>query len=429
MSPSRRALLKASVPVALGGAGLGYWQRRRIRRRDDLEALERTAALETPCVDEPLIVPDEVVQAGYEDAHTHLEQTEELADEVPEETEVTGLDRRLDQTVEALEGNPPAEMDTDSDRQEALESYRLAMANSGSARGSIIVETEDEADAREIIRDRLDELEAICDDLEISYTGASFTTAIVQYGVVDEWVGQAAERLSRVDDRTIQREEPNPVNWETLAMGRFDLETAARQAEALEGRDVSDAFDSGYESLADRTGSIVDEAPFELEDDVNTYALGVWQGIWDAERPAENAHESGRFARALRDQTQALVIAKTLEEFGDVPESRAWGGREADIPSTGDELLEATTTAVADLEAAIGAAGDDPLGRWLLEESVRNLTSVQSSADRLREGVRSIAAADWTRQLAHATLRSRRAGTYATAVPEVLERVQSFDPT
>ena len=428
MSPSRRTLLKAGVPVALGGAGLGYWQRRRIRRRDDLEPLEEAAALETPTVGEPVATSDAIVQAGHEDARAHLEHTEELAADVPEETTVPGLERRLDQAADGLEANPPGAAETDGDRLETLQSYRLAMANSGSARGAISIETQEEDGAREALRVLVDEATAVRDALEISYEGDPFTTAIVQYGAVDQRVTSASSRLGRLDDRTISREEPNPVHWESVAVSRFDLETAARYLEELDGPELTEALESGYESLADRTESIVEETEFVLEDDVRNYTTTVWRHLWDSERPAENAHESGRVARALRDQSQALAIAHTLEEFVDVPEFRAWDEREEDVPRTGVALHEAAAAAAVELEDTLEVVGDDPLGRLLLEEPARDLENVQSRADRLRDDVRSIADDDWTRRIAQSALRCRRAGAYAAAVPGVLDEVRAFDP-
>jgi len=430
MSPSRRTLLKASLPVALGGAGLGYWQRRRIGRRDDLEALEQTAALETPSVDEPLIVPSEVVQAGYEDARDHLEQTEELANEVPEDTTIRGLEGPLNDASEGLEANPPAEMETDGERRGALESYRSAIANSGQGRGLIITETHDTASAHEDFQERLDEAKAVDADLEISYTGDAFTTAIVQYGVLDERVTRASERLERTDERMSELEEPTPGEWSTVGKKRFELDTANRYTQALDGADLTGAFDSGYDALVDRTESVIDETSFDLEEDVRNYAFVLVRSVIDAERTAESAHGSGHYARAIRDQSQALVVAKALEVLADVPaDSNIWNEHASDLPSTGAELLAAFEEAKTELEAAIAAVGDDPLGRWLLEEATWNLDGVQSRVERLREDVRSDEDDEWERRIIGMSIRCRRSQAYWAAVPAVLERVQSFDPT
>ena len=58
MCPRRRAVLAAIGSTAAFGGAIGYWQRRRIRRRNETDDINSALGIEFPPVDVPISISE-----------------------------------------------------------------------------------------------------------------------------------------------------------------------------------------------------------------------------------------------------------------------------------------------------------------------------------------------------------------------------------
>ncbi|MFC3958985.1 hypothetical protein [Halovivax cerinus] len=214
MRLGRRTLLKVAGGVGLGGAGVAYWQRRWLWRRDDLDAIETTLDVAVPTVSNPVTVTDTHLDAAYSWAREHVKSTER---EFTKSDEAGS--KRLENANEYLAGNGPDEIGDCAARHEALTQYMLAVASSAMARGYHL-ETEDgpPSDELETVHETLgDELDAAAP----RYAGESFTGTVVRAGHADARCETAASQHSRVADYMSDDRFSNMVTWEVVETGRF----------------------------------------------------------------------------------------------------------------------------------------------------------------------------------------------------------------
>ncbi|AGB14926.1 hypothetical protein Halru_0280 [Halovivax ruber XH-70] len=419
MRPSRRTVLKVAGGVGLGGAGVAYWQRRWLRRRDDLDAIETTLDVTVPTVPNPVTVTDAHLDAAYSWAREHVETTER---EFPE-SEVGS--NRLEHATEDLTGQAPDEVDDGAARHEALTQYTLAVSSSAMARG-YPVETEDQPPS--------DELEAahetLSDDLDAvdpRYAGESLTGTVVQAGHADSRWATAASNHSRAADYLADDRFSHDVTWETVEIGRFELDNAEWFREGLATDDAVDrtaALEDCDERLAEHIESATDGVQWEYEPNVYARAYDRWRGVqMDHLGQPDHARDVGRVALVVLIQAERATVAETLAEFDDVP---GWGGsRDVDTELLDDaaELVAEKRAASDRLAATADAVGSDPLGAHLLRQAIQNVEQADSSLDRLRENVRSDDSEQWQAELDRAALQYRGAAADADAIPTIVSLV------
>lgn len=182
MRSRRRPLLKVASAIGLGGAGVAYWQRRPIRRWDDIDAIETALAIPVPTIPNPVTVTADHLEASYSRAREHVETTEQVLPD-PDAQE----SGHLENANKSLADHPPDSIDDDDERHEALDNYLLAISASAAARGRYI-ETDngqpsDELQtAHETLGNKLDAFEAM-------YAGESLAHTIVQLVTLNRSLG------------------------------------------------------------------------------------------------------------------------------------------------------------------------------------------------------------------------------------------------
>ncbi|WP_290817425.1 hypothetical protein [Halovivax sp.] len=420
MRPRRRTLLKVAGAVGLGGGGVAYWQRRRIRRRDDLDAIETALDVPLPTVPDPVTVTADHLEASYSWAREHVDTTER---NLPE-SEAEGS-RHLENANEYLAGRSPGEVDDGDERHDALGAYRVAVASSATARGQY-AETDDGSPSDDLQRAHEtlgDELDAF----ESTYADESLTRTVVQVGHVESLVGTAASRHSRAGDFVTNEQHRNSVAWETVETGRFALHDAERFLEALESDDAPDRaadLEDRYDRLDERIESATDGVEWEYEPDVQSQAYERWIDVRsDHFGEPESSRDDGRLARAVSIQAERATVAETLDEFDDVPGWRDLGDVDVELIDDAAELVDEKRTVRERLEATADAVGSDPLGAHLLRRAIRGIERTDSTLDRLRDDVRSYDSAAWQYELDRAALRYRGGVADADAIPDVVEIV------
>lgn len=424
MRPRRRTLLKVVGTVGFGGAGVAYWQRRPIRRRDDVDAIETALDVPVPTVPDPVTVTADHLDASYSWAREHVETTER---ELPEPDAQDS--RHLQNASEYLANNPPDSIDDGDERHETLDGYRIVVARSATARGHHF-ETDDGRPSDEL-QTAHETLGNELDAFEPTYADESLARTVVQAGHAESLAGNAASRHSRAADFVADDRYRNSVAWETVETGRHRLHDAEWFLEVLETDDAADRttdLEDRYDRLADRIETATDEVEWEYEPDVSSHAYDRWLDVrLDHFSEPEDSRDAGRLARAVLIQAEFATVAATLSAFEDVPGRRELDGIEVDLIEGANELVDEKRAAREQLETTVDAVGSDPLGEHLLRQAVRRVERADSTLDRLRDDVRSYDSAEWQRRLDRAALRYRGGAADAGAIPDIVELIGDED--
>ncbi|ELZ11103.1 hypothetical protein C479_07338 [Halovivax asiaticus JCM 14624] len=419
MRPSRRTVLKVAGGVGLGGAGIAYWNRRWLRRRDDVDAIETTLKVTVPTVANPVTVTDAHLDAAYSWAREHVETTERKLPEMEAEAE------HLENANEDLAGNAPDEIEASADRHEALTAYRLAVASSAMARGNHLEPAE--GLGSDELRDAHKTLGEELDAFDTSYVGESLTRTVVQASHAESLTHSAESRYTNAPEYMAGDRSNSAMAWERVATGRVALHDAEWFQEVLATDDTVDrteALEACNDRLAERIESATDGVQWEDEHGMNTWASGRWRAAqMDHRYEPDDAKSDGRLALAVSIQAEWATVAETLAEFDDVP---GWGELgDADIGLLDDvgELVAEKRSASDRLSTTADAVGTDPLGAHLLRRTIQNVELADSSLDHLQENVRSYETAEWQTELDRAALRYRSAAADADAIPTIVSLV------
>ncbi|WP_227014914.1 hypothetical protein [Natronorubrum aibiense] len=406
--------------IGLGGAGVAYWQRRPIRRWDDIDAIETALAIPVPTIPNPVTVTADHLEASYSRAREHVETTEQVLPD-PDAQE----SGHLENANKSLADHPPDSIDDDDERHEALDNYLLAISASAAARGRYI-ETDngqpsDELQtAHETLGNKLDAFEAM-------YAGESLAHTIVQASHAESLAGTAASRYSRATDFMIDSQYNNSVVWETVETGRHSLHDAEWFLEVLETDDTVDwatDIEDLYERLADRIKTATDEVEWEYESDVPSYSHDRWLDIQlDHLSEPERSRDAGHLAQALLIQAELATVASTLSAFEDVPGRDELDDIEVELIEDANELVDEKRTAREQLETTADAVESDPLGKHLLCQVTRRIDQAELTLERLRDDVKSYDSAEWQFELDYVALRYRGGAADAGSIPDIVELV------
>jgi len=424
MSPRRRFLLKAAGAVGLGSAGVAYWQRRPILRRDDLNAIE--TALEVPVlnVSDPVIITDNHIEASYSWARAHVDTTEnKLTDSEVQDS------RYLQDAYEHLEGKSPEEIDDTGERHKTLSDYQLAVSSSAMARG-LHLESRggSPSDELQVAHETLgEELEAF----ESRYTDESLTRTVVQAGHAESRVGIAASRYSRAANFMIDAQYHNSVTWEMVETGRFTLRSAQFLLEVLHTDDATDRtadLEDRYNRLDKHIEIATDSVEWEYQPDVSSWAYDQWIDIrLGSSNTPEDYRDESQLARAVMAQTSLATIAETLSEFETTPGWRGPDDVETELIEDTNTLINEKQAARRELETTANEVGSDPLGKHLLQQTVQRIEQADSSLGRLQDNFRSYDNTEWKRALDRVVMQYRSGAAEAAVIPDIVELVTSED--
>ncbi|GAB6880630.1 hypothetical protein JCM17823_29040 [Halorubrum gandharaense] len=418
--PSRRALLAALGAAGTVG-GIGFWQRRRLRRREELTTLEtvRDVELQSEPDTELLTVTPDHVAASYDRAHEHLQETlDYLGDDPP-----SHMERHVDRARERLDDTPPDEQPDDAAREAALDTYRLAVASSATARGGVLDHGRDSPSDE--LREAHDALVSALDAADPGYPGERLTRTVVQCGEVDDLLGSASTAEQRVRERYL--DDAGTVAWERVEVARCRVYDAEQLVEPLGGPERADALASAFEALAERTKANADPIDFTYDGDVPNHASDRWMSAQLSGGGPENAADDGRYAAAVREQAERAAVAATLDAFTEYPSYRRL--HEMDEPAPGDasEVLAVKRDAVEAVAEALDEVGGDPLGNQLLGTTMSTVERGDRRVDRLIEEVQSYDDDEWNEQIYRALITYRGAALEAEAVPGIVEVVAAVD--
>lgn len=417
MNPRRRTVLVALGSVGLAGGSLTYWQRRRIRRRGEVDDIEAARDIAVPSIAEPVSVSSAHVEAAHERVYAHLQETETILGSEPASYNQDRLARARD----GLDANAPENATDDSERLDALESYRLALARSATARGWHF---DDEPPASEELQERYDALGSEIDAFESSYRGESLTETVVQSGEADSSHSRAQSRYNRAPRFLDDEELANAVAWEIVELGRFRLFNAEWLLRDQEGPDRRETLRTRFDELVEWTEARTEDVRWNYDEAIRTEAAYRWTEarLGGGTDPEEHL-AAGRPALAVREQASLAVVAATLSAFEDVPSQRDLDEVDDALIEDASELITAKQTAVDEIEATLDGSAGDPLVRYLLGEARYQVENSDRRLGRLLSDVRSASEGEWRIERDRAFLSYREAGEIARAVPKVIQLI------
>lgn len=419
MSPRRRTVLGSLAAV---GLGVGYWQRRRIRRWGAIDDLEATVVLSLPTIHEATIVDEGVHDDAHERATERLTELEALIDDGPI---VDRHRRRIESAREAVAEpsthDPPT---ADAARLDALATYRRQ-------REVIVRRLVEEEPGRwdeTALDDRREGLEERLEELAIPYAG-EFGDVVVSAAAAEYARDVARVRRSRADEGGTSADA-----WADVETGTAAVEGAAGIASALAGEDAEGSIEAAFDRLGERLDRVVaptaaDDVPghpdadvphaVELQAEVGTTAYdGVSRTLASA---AEVAAEGGDLALAVENGALAILLGAAIEPLTEVPASHQWRqlGFELDVDE--GELRGRKRAATGAIEDALDRAGDGPLARRLCWPALSLVGAADTTLGRLAADPRAFDAREWAIRRDRAALEYEAARRHAETLPEAVE--------
>lgn len=420
MCPRRRSVLTAIGSLGIAGGAGGYWQRRRIRRRNDVEDFEATLDTSVPDVDESLTVTEAHVAESYDWTKDHLEETEAT----------TGPDSRqgeihIERAWELLEDTQPGQLRTNSDRVDALESYRLVVARSATTRGWY--HEADDAPPSDELSVGVDRLESELDAFKNRYRGESLTKVTIQCAEADSLEATAASTHRRVTDRLRDADTASPTLWELVEVARARANDATLFARDRTGPERTDSLLTAFEELAPIAERDSDDFERLYADGIDSLAHTRWFDLnlgGTAADPASTL-DAGRLALALREQAYRATVISTFDTLDGLPGRHELSKLDESYLDETTELVTAKKATAEELQTALDEVGVDPLGRYLLGEAVRHVDVADRSLERLLDDVRSADSATWSERSDSAYLRYREAAEDAKAVGDIVQTLHT----
>lgn len=398
--------------TTVAGAGIAYWQRRRLRRLPASDDLRDARDVAVPSVEEPVSVSTSHLETSRERARSHLEETEAvLGDDPPSSVRDT-----LEWAREELEAYPVGTVSDDATALEALEAYRHAIAGSASARSAQYGDSDEPSDDLRAAHERLgEELEATT----VRYRGDSLASTIVQCARAESLVRDAASAHDRAAGYIGDEDFATSVIWESVEIARARLRDAELFLQGREGTDMSSAVEAAYERLDSQSEAAVESLGFRSETDT-TYAYERWARRVPTGRSPEGALEDGSLALAARRQASRAMLTFGLDALTDLPAVRRTDSDDLRLVEDSERLRRAKQDAVDAITGAFEAFDPDPIVRHLLLEAIERVDRGDRRLEWLLSGVRSYDADDWQYGLDRAYLRYREAEADARAVRDVV---------
>ncbi|WP_255169026.1 hypothetical protein [Natrononativus amylolyticus] len=407
MPVSRRALLAGSGLVA---TGVGVWQRRRIVRYPELEAMREATDYPVPSFEAGAPVADAHLEAAYDRALTTLEDAHEA----------TPDGQGLSPTRSDLERFAPDELAGASraERRNGLTRLREYTRGPHRAIGAVRYE---EGDLEESTLDeRIDEVRAALEAAETPYRGESLADAVVVSGIVDDRRLEAELLVDEADDRAHRSDGDYARSWRDLAVAEAHLEDGDWHEREIGGDDFGDRL----ATVLERAASLLEGRT--REDEVGrirgfpTYARDVvryqmHRGTSVSSVPIKI--ERGFLASGVRAACYRYTTFEILEAFDDVPSSPFW--ERFDWTVDADGLPDRKRAAVDAVESTL-ENHDDPLVRWLLAAPVDILEDADRGLGRQVENVTDADADRWQSAINGYHARCLTTEAFAEQVPDTV---------
>ena len=418
MCPRRRAVLAAIGSTAAFGGAIGYWQRRRIRRRNETDDINSALGIEFPPVDVPISISEGHLQYSYHRARDHVTETESLLDSADDMSPGTKLDRAWDE----LNTYPPESLVDGYDRIEALEAYRLAVAISGSARSR--VHDDARGQPSDALQNAFHSLRNALDVVEPRYHGTSLSTVIVQCGEGDDLHSTAMSQANRAQDYLENNEFSNSVTWEIVETARQITHDANWLFEKQEGPDQTEALEDTFRRLTEQVEANTDDVIMDYEDGVRSQAEARSLALKSVTTEPETHFNKERLALAVREQARTAMVTATFDTLEQYPAIRELDGTEYRLIDDSEQLITQKRDTVEAVTTAINEVGGDPLGRYLLTETIETVDRADRQLNRLLDNVRSYDQKQWISGRDTAYLRFRSSAAEARAIPHIIKLVE-----
>jgi hypothetical protein len=393
-----------------------YVNRRRIRRRSEIGDLRATREISVPSVGEPLRITPAHVDASHALARERLQAT---ADAMWGEAR---SNQRFDDARERIADHLPDDAETDSERHASLLAYRDAVGTLGLIRGRYDDRTTG-GEPSDDLQQAMQDLETALNGFQNEYRGASVTEVAVQSGQADQLASSAADDLERARDRLADESTPNSLVWMGVEDGRMQRHDAAWFVREQDGPSRTDALAARFEQLVELTEERKQVVTWEYSDGIASQAFPRLAHVGIHTAP-EKHRKAGRVALAVREQARSAVIATTLDVLDVLPSQNDLDKLDEPVVSDAETLLDTKQTAVDQIESAIDEVGDDPLGQFLLTETVDLVGSGDSLVAELLSNVNSDSTEEWRATRDRAYLHYREASAQAREIPTLVRLVQ-----
>lgn len=424
MALHRRRLLAAAGSAGAGVVGVGYWQRRRLRRFPSIRELKAVSGIAVPRIEEDPIITQALLEASYERTVDRFDEIEARLeppyDRYTEEFIETLRTRLIDSAPETVTVRSRGVPAMHYARRQTLFTYRRIRSRvveilAHESPGELPTET---------FTERASALDDRIDDVSVPYRGVNLGEAIVAGSTIESTIDSAENRVEKARDETERR-----VRWRELERATAAVEDAESFAVAKTGTDhraefpeIADRLVAEYERR--REAAPDPHAAPDFEEATSTFAsrgIGLLRrpmgqlgaSPWSASRLPEE--DAGRAAH-----THALLLSTVplYEAFSDVPNPVWWEEIDYELGAGPDDLRE-------EKRATIDAAGlyldrDDPLVRHLAAVPLGLVRATDSRVDSLVEDANTLEDAEWTTQLDYAMLLYRSARRYAEEIGDAV---------
>lgn len=437
MNFSRRTFLLASGAAGVGVVGIGYWQRRRLLRHDEISAFDDIASLEVPHIEEDPVISMTILEGAYTRAIDRFDDIEPRLDPPFDrypDSQVEDLRDRLtdshpDQvTVESHvpSHGPPA---MHAARRQALRTYRRHRSRLVSV---LSHESPDER-SPEPFADRSTAVEERIESVSMPHRGTTLGEAIVAAATVDSTVTTATSRLERArtaDDSVVQ--------WTNLERAEAAVTDAESLVEARSGTDYGDDVPSVAEHLAAEYTARQADAPDPIladatdSDDIIPTFFGMAQSVLYRSMGRVGAAPSARgslvaedrYGRSALTHLLMLPILELYGAFEDVPGELYWDELDYEYGAAPEDLRQEKTAAVSAVEPHLTA--EDPLIALLAAVPLGVVRNADQRLQRLTDDPRAFSDEEWASRRDTVKLMYESARRYADAIDETIAIVNEW---
>ncbi|MDR5671953.1 Uncharacterized protein AArcCO_2165 [Halalkaliarchaeum sp. AArc-CO] len=431
MALHRRRVLAATGAAGAGILGLGYWQRRRIRRYPSVLDLREVTGSEVPRIEDDQIITSTLLDASYDRAVERFEEIEPRLDPPYDrysEEFIENLRARLSdrapETVTIWSRGVPA---MHYARRQALFTYRRVRSR---LVGILAHEAPDELPF-EPFAERASALEERIESVSVPYRGASFGEAIVAGSTIESALGEATSALENAREEDERRD-----RWRQLERATAAVEDAESLVETRSGENHRPEFSAAAERLVDEYEHHREAAPArheapEIDGANSTFAM---RGIGALQRPMRNLggtpeiasrlFDDGDHGRAAHTHVLLLPTIPLYEAFSDVPNPVWWEEIDYEHGADPDDLRARKRAAIDTVEPYLDR--DDPLVGHLAAVPLGVVRATDSRVERLTEDAHAVDDSEWAMQLDLALLLYESARRYAEAIDEVIDVVDDL---
>jgi len=162
----------------------------------------------------------------------------------------------------------------------------------------------------------------------------------------------------------------------------------------------------------------------DYEDGVRSQAEACTLALKSVTTEPETHFNKERLALAVREQASTAMVTATFDILEQYPAIRELDGTEYRLIDDSEQLITQKRDTVEAVTTAINEVGGDPLGRYLLTETIETVDRADRQLNRLLDNVRSYDQKQWISGRDTAYLRFRSSAAEARAIPHIIKLVE-----